>query len=255
MVRLEPKTSTEVRNYSFDWSAFLGEDTIASSTIVVSGVTLDNETHDDTSASFTVSGGTSGTTATITNTITTAGGLTESETYLLAVDDVGEPLSLAEVKKYLRVVSTDEDAKISAMIPRARLWVEDHTGLVIAKRQFVERHVPRFGAIRLFRGPLVSVDSVEYLDSTGATQTYAPLAYPPSTTLYQTTAASWPVLQLNEAFTVTYTAGFDIAEIDDRLLGAMYALIEGEFSEGYAYPQRSTDAAERCCHYLRSMVA
>lgn len=256
MVRLEPKTSTEVRNYQFDWSAFLGsEDTIASSDVTVDGVTLVADSNDATSVTITLSGGVSGTSATVTNTITTVGGLTESESYSLRIDDLGEPISLSEVKTYLRVLHNDEDAKIAAMIPRARLWVEDHTGLVLTQREFTERHNPVNGAIRLFKRPLVSVDSVDYIDTAGAAQTYTPVAYPPSSTIYHAFDDDWPGLASHEAFEVTYTAGMEVTEVDDRLIGAMLALIEGEYSEGYAYPERATQAAERCCGYLRTMVA
>jgi uncharacterized phiE125 gp8 family phage protein len=165
-----------------------------------------------------------------------------------------EPISLAEVKEYLGLFTSDRDTTIPGMITRARLWVEDHTGLAIVQRQFVERHLPsRYGVMRLNKGPLVSVDSVDYLDSSGSAGTLTPTAYPPNGELFA--AGGWPSLVSNEKFTVTYTAGEDSADIDDRLKGAMFALIEGEFSEGYAYPQRAVDAAERCCSFLTQMVA
>lgn len=165
-----------------------------------------------------------------------------------------EPITLADAKAYIRVTSADEDAKITAMIPRARLWVEAHTGLALDRRQFVERHHPRFGAIRLDKGPLVSVDSVTYLDA-GVATAYAPMSYPPSSLLFHPADGDWPSLTGHESFTVTYTAGYLSTAVDERLLGAMYALIEGEFSDGAAYPSEAIAKAERCCGYLRTMVA
>jgi hypothetical protein len=150
------------------------------------------------------------------------------------------------VKEYLGLFTSDKDRSLMQMITRARLWVEDHTGIALVQRQFVERLVPNFGIIRLSKGPLVSVVSTAY---TGGT--FTPTAYPPQTKLF----GVWPSLTTNEAFTITYTAGLAAKDVDDRLRGAMLALIEGEFSEGYAYPQRAIDAAERCCAYLRTMVA
>lgn len=254
-IRLEPKRSDEVRDYRHDWEPFLGEDTIASQDAVATGATLDSveiETGDK-SVIFWISGGTDGTTAQITHSITTAGGRTEAETFLLPIGD-SEPISLVDAKAYLRVLHDDEDAKIRAMIPRARLWVEDHTGLSLIQREFVERHLPKYGAIRLFKGPLVSVDGVAYVDADGA-QTYVPRAFPPSLVIWPAADESWPALSDGNQFEVTYTAGCAEGECDDRLIGAMLALIEGEYSEGYAYPERATDAAERCCAYLRTMVA
>jgi uncharacterized phiE125 gp8 family phage protein len=176
-----------------------------------------------------------------------------SQTSILPVT-IEEPLTLEDVKDYLGIFTNDKDYALSHMIPRARLWVEDYTGLAIAKRQFVERLRPTLnGVIRLSKGPLASVDSVTYLDSSGVAASLTPSFYPPIGTL--TYANGWPHLNANDAFTVTYTAGADAEDIDDRLKGAMFALIEGEFSEGYAYPDRATQAAERCCLYLRQMVA
>lgn len=169
---------------------------------------------------------------------------------------MAEPITLADTKLYIRVTSADEDAKITAMIPRARKWVEDHTGLVLERRQFVEQRLPdRHGAVRLYKGPLVSVDSIAYVDSDGAAQTYVPLAYPPSTRIVAANDDYWPTLSNDRLFTITYTAGYaTAAEIDERLIGAMLALIEGEYSEGFAYPDRAVEAAERCCSYLRAVA-
>lgn len=164
-----------------------------------------------------------------------------------------EPITLAQAKEYLEEFSADRDDKIEAMIPRARLWVEDHTGLALDQRSFTERHRPRHGMVRLNKGPLVSVEPIEYVDADGVTGTQIATAYPPTTELFAD--GGWPSLAAYDSFEITYVAGYGVGEVDDRLLGAMYALIEGEYSEGYAYPSRAVEAAERCCGYLRTMVA
>lgn len=248
MIRLEPKLPTEVRNYRHDWAPFLGTDTIASQTTVSSDVTISDDAPDtgDKSVSWKVSGGTLGKTATITQTIVTTAGLTETETFALPIS-MDEPVSLGQAKDYLRIKTASEDGKVAAMIPRARLWVEDHTGLALIRRPFVERRRTEAGVIRLFKGPLVSVDSVTYGDA----QAYAPRSWPPDRRIAAALNGTWPVLDRDDAFEITYTAGLAQEEIDDRLIGAMLALIEGEYSEGYAYPDRSISAAEQCCGYLR----
>jgi hypothetical protein len=170
-----------------------------------------------------------------------------------AVQGAVDVLTLDEVKEYLGVFSSDKDPSIKQMIPRARLWVEDHTGIAILQRQFTERLLPSSnGVMRLSKGPLVADSvTVSYIDSNGSLASFVPTLYPPIGTLYGGTTG-WPMLARNEQFTVTYTAGD--TTVDDRLKGAILALIEGEFSEGYAYPERSTEAAARCCTYLRQMV-
>ena len=255
MIRLGCKRPDEVRNYRHDWEPWLGTDTIQSHTTTATGITLVSTTIEagNRSVIFKVSGGTDGVVGVIDHEIVTANGETETELFTLQVSLSEEPISLAEAKAYLRVRHTDEDSKIRSMISRARLWVEDHTGLALIRRQFVEQRLPEYDAIRLYRGPLVTVDEVAYVDSGGANQTYVPLAYPPSTRLVAD--GSWPSLTDDRMFEITYTAGFpSVEETDSRLLGAMYALIEGEYDTGAAYPDEAVDKAMNCCAYLRAMV-
>jgi len=252
-IRLEGKRANEVRDYKHDWTAFLGTDTIFSRMVTAVGATITSSSNDTTSVTMWIGAGVDGVDATITQTIVTVGGRTETEIFLLPIN-ADEVVSLAQAKEYLRVRDTEEDAKIAAMIPRARLWVEDHTGLALIRRTFVEQRTPRFGVIQLFKGPLVSVSSVAYTDANGAAQTYTgSLVRPPLTLIAP--AATWPVLPGEEKFAVTYIAGYAPGFVDDRLIGAMLALIEGEFSEGFAYPAGAVESAERCCGYLRTMVA
>ena len=258
-MRLGCKRPDEVRRYQHNWAPWLGTDTISSHTTTASGVTLDSVTieDDDQTVIFKISGGTDGTVGRIDHEIITSAGEKETEIFTLRISESEEPISLAEAKAYLRVTHTDEDTKIRRMISAARLWVEDHTGLALIQREFVERHLPETsGAIRLSRGPLVSVDAVDYVDSSGAAATYTPRVFPPDRKIIAAADEAWPGLQDGEAFEITYTAGFDsVEETDERLLGAMLALIEGEYAEGYAYPDRAIQAAERCCAYLKAMVA
>jgi uncharacterized phiE125 gp8 family phage protein len=253
-IRLEPKRPDEKRRLRHDWSAFLGDDTIASQTTTSTDVTVTSSSIDtvggNLAINFTVDGGTDGTNAVIAQAIVTAAGDHETETFILPIA-VEEILTLGEVKEYLGLFTSDKDRSLMQMIRRARLWVEDHTGIAVVRRQFVERLLPTSGLVRLSKGPLVSVDSVDYLDSSGAAATLTPTSYPPDGALIH----DWPSLDVNEKFAVTYTAGEEVQNVDDRLKGAMLALIEGEFSEGYAYPDRAVQAATLCCAYLRTMAA
>lgn len=167
-----------------------------------------------------------------------------------------EPVTLAEAKAYIRVTTTAEDAKITGMIPRARLWVEDHTGLALDQRTFTEYRSPDTnGVIRLARGPLVSVTSVTYNDSAGVSQSYTPRIFVPSPNIIAAADTAWPSPRLGEQLKITYTAGYGAGAVDALLIGAMLALIEGEYDSGRAYPDEAVKAAERCCAYLRTPVA
>lgn len=256
-IRLEPtKRPDETRRYRHDWSLFLDTDTIASQTTTSSDVTITADTIEVGSQSiiFTVAGGTANTVGTITQNIITAAGDHETEIFLIRIG-LDEPVTLTDAKAYLRVLHDEEDTKIAAMIPRARKWVEAETGLLLTQRSFVERLSPSFGAIRLNFGPLVTVDEVAYVDELGADQTYVPRYWAGQDTIFPAADDSWPTTADDDAFQVSYTAGFDPSTIDERLVGAMLALIEGEFSEGYAWPERALLAASGACAQSRQMVA
>jgi len=75
------KDPSAVLDYAIDWSAWLGSDTIATSTwSVPTGITRDSDTNTTTRATIWLSGGTAGQTYQLTNTITTAGGRTDQRT-------------------------------------------------------------------------------------------------------------------------------------------------------------------------------
>jgi len=158
-----------------------------------------------------------------------------------------EPLTLDEVKAYLRVLDDVEDEKIEAMIPRARLWVEEHTGIALVQREFVELVTPRSGVVRLSREPLISVTSCDYTDSGGVAQVFVPVATPPSTKL----TGSWPSTSDCTPFAVKYLAGQAADEIDERLIGGMLTLIEGEYTAGFAYTPDTITAVVNAVFYLK----
>lgn len=67
----------ETKDYERDWSTELGADTIATSTWTPdTGITVDSDSHDTTTATVWISGGTDGTNYDVLNTVTTAGGRT-----------------------------------------------------------------------------------------------------------------------------------------------------------------------------------
>lgn len=82
-----PKDPDEVKDYSVDWEARLDEgDTILTSTwIVPDGITKDSDSNTTTTATIWLSGGTLGTTYSLVNRITTAGGRTLDQTCKLKV--------------------------------------------------------------------------------------------------------------------------------------------------------------------------
>lgn len=81
------------------------------------------------------------------------------------------PVTLAEVKAFLRVQDDLEDATILVLIGTAKNWIEEYTGLRLS-RESVLMEYPGFGdKVTLRAQPLVTVDSVAYDDTDGSEQT------------------------------------------------------------------------------------
>lgn len=82
------KDPNAVLDYTVDWTAYLAPivDTIATATwIVPATLTKVSDTHSSTTATAFISGGTAGTTETVTCRITTAGGRTDDRSITLNI--------------------------------------------------------------------------------------------------------------------------------------------------------------------------
>lgn len=85
-----------------------------------------------------------------------------------------EPVLLAEAKAHCRVMSTDDDDYIAALIGAAREKVEADTRRSLIEQTWLASF-PRFPGgtiIRLEKAPLISVTSVKYYDGNGTEQTF-----------------------------------------------------------------------------------
>lgn len=126
------------------------------------------------------------------------------------------PLPLEVVKLHLREDSSEPDYEIDAMIRAAAAVIEgpEGAGLALNSQQYT-LSLPLFPyEIELPIHPVVSVDSITYVDPDGATQTVA-------TSLYEVDLirgrvrpvqdqSSWPSTDtVYNAVVVTFTAGFD----------------------------------------------
>lgn len=130
-----------------------------------------------------------------------------------------EPLSLAEAKAHCRVDGSDDDTLITALIVTARRMAEQATGraLVTQSWRYLLDTFP-VAAIDLPLPPLVSVQSVKYLDSNGTLQTLvADTDYAVYTSSLLGLVApaygmSWPSPRdVREAVRIEFTAGYGAA--------------------------------------------
>jgi len=170
----------------------------------------------------------------------------------LPISTNGEPLSLADAKQYLGVDAgyTDEDTLIQGFITAAREYCEkfcNRTFVTSASRSMVFDRFPGWQhhhshIFRLNYSPVLSVDSITYLDVNGQQQTLDPSVYvvdlnsiAPRIAL--ASGQAWPQT-INEINTVVvnYTAGYPDG-VPQPIIAAMQLLI------GLWYDHRSEGAA------------
>lgn len=83
------KDPNDVLDYVVDWSLFLNGDTISASVWVIpGGITQGTASNTTTTATTILSGGTAGSTYTVANRITTAGGKTAERSFRVVVKDL-----------------------------------------------------------------------------------------------------------------------------------------------------------------------
>ena len=139
-------------------------------------------------------------------------------TYEITAQPTAEPLTLDEVKTFLNLTSNDHDAMLDLFIRMAREWAEKTTGRAMLsqtiKQYWDEWPTGIFGETwELGIAPVTSVTSIQYLDSAGATQTWATTNYTADVKsrparIVPTDAVEYPELDdAPNAVIVTYVAG------------------------------------------------
>lgn len=125
-----------------------------------------------------------------------------------------DPITLAEAKLHLRVDHSDEDALITALIAAAREACEHRTGRTLITSGWTLTLGGFATEIPLLMPPLVSVTSVTYKDTAGATQTLSSGLYEVDRArgvplIVAAPGASYPDTYAGRnAVTVVYTAGY-----------------------------------------------
>jgi len=129
-------------------------------------------------------------------------------------------VTLAEAKLHCRVDHDLEDAMFTRLLGVARRQCEQISGWAFTTRTLVSKldHWPNDGCMELLYPPLQSVTSIVYIDAAGGSHTVSLSDYIvdthsiPGKVLLKNNA-SWPgeSLQVGNAITITYVAGFGIA--------------------------------------------
>lgn len=129
-----------------------------------------------------------------------------------------EPFSADEFIQWKKLPDggAEDPTTLQTILRAARESIEEFANLSAVQQvwRYVYSAFP--GAIRLPRGPVASVDSVKYYDSTGAQQTLSALQY----TVFRNAGiiepvygSTWPSTQArSDAVEINYTAGYGISE-------------------------------------------
>jgi uncharacterized phiE125 gp8 family phage protein len=150
------------------------------------------------------------------------------------------PITLEQAKNHLRLSLTDTsyDSRIWDLIDASVSQVEKRTQRVLIHQTY-EKIGTRFPGpgekIPLDREPIVSVDTVTYLDDDGARQTLDSADYELSIArrgIFTAPNVSWPTtFAHHDAVIATFTAGYgtDGTTVPAELLEACYLLMTADF--------------------------
>lgn len=137
--------------------------------------------------------------------------------YRVTVQPIFEPVTLEEARAHLRADDdTAENGTITGLITAAREYCEAVTRQALAE-QTIEAYPERLsGAIQLPVGPLLSVDSIVYTDSTNTERTVGETDYIADVLSCRIVPVQpWPTFDAAPVtpIKITYIAGYDSAPL------------------------------------------
>lgn len=144
-----------------------------------------------------------------------------------------EPVPLEELKAHANITAADDDALISGYIRAAREWVENYTQRFLITTT-VTYKIDAFPAketavIELPGGKIQSVTSIAYVDTAGASQTWAAAEYIVDAAWEPARIGlaydqDWPTIrEWDLPITITYVAGYgaDPGDVPENLRTAI----------------------------------
>ena len=173
-----------------------------------------------------------------------------------------EPVTLAEAKAHLRIAATDEDALIGSLIMAAREYAEARTHLKLVSQTWRHTRDDLPSAIQLPYPPLMSIESVTYVDSAGVRQTVASTVYEADVSeavgicrlAYNQT---WPSYRFQpNSIEITYVCGYGTAmDVPQALKQAMLLHIGHMFENREAVAGTTMTAVPMAVESLLSTCA
>lgn len=163
-------------------------------------------------------------------------------TTTLTSDLPESPVSVDEMRVWLKEPPQEEDSLIYSLLRSATERVEEQTGLALSRRQFVyaarEGVTPRYApgvviatGVRIPRGPLVSVEGVTVVDYRGdETELVADEDYYVSLAEGRVTLAQAQSLAIGDYVQVEFTAGYEsAADVPEALKEAVMLTVADRF--------------------------
>lgn len=148
------------------------------------------------------------------------------------------PIALADVKQHLNVTFPDDDAKLTGLMKAACGLIDAmsaHMTVCMMPQQWLQTFDHAFPfEIELDLPPVISVDSIAYVNPAGTAVTLDPSAYDvfPASRLDRVRIRAkegtcWPITDYRrpEAVSVTYTAGYAV-EVPSEIKIALMFIVE-----------------------------
>lgn len=174
-----------------------------------------------------------------------------------------EPITTATAKIHLSLASavTAHDTLIASLIIAARKYVEDmlNRSLITTKWELTLDQFPYSQIdMRLPRSPIQSIDSISYIDSAGAAQTwdssnYVLSGYREPARLSLAYSKLWPTVRIQpDAVTIVFTAGYGDAgaDVPQPIKQAMLLLIGHWFEHRSDVEAAALKAVPMCVESL-----
>ena len=173
-----------------------------------------------------------------------------SASYHRTEDAALEPLTLDEAKDWLRVTDTTEDVLITSMVKAARQAIERRTKRAMLEQTWalLRDAFPAGSVIYLPIAKVLSVESIGYVDTAGASQTFSSDNYETDFVrepgrIVLKPSASWPSIEegINKV-TVEFTAGYgdERGDVPEDLKTAVRYILADWFSSRREYAQGTT---------------
>ena len=162
-----------------------------------------------------------------------------------------EPLSVSEVKDYLKVDTSADDTLIGTLITAAREWVERHCSLALLPQTVLQVWDGLNDNMQLAVSPLRSVSAITYRDTSGTEQTLSASVYDVDSIstparINRAYGQTWPAVHTTtDAASAVFTAGYDAASaVPASIKTAMLLTIADMYDNRTDYVKRLPTAAE-----------